>query len=467
MRFRNILSHLLAVSLGTKSPLGVARAFQPPHFLCRIDIPMYSSAERREAVRRQRLAALERYAASNSPSNENVVDPVGTGKSPLVVDLCSDSESDNQQPEKRNRRAKVDCSRESNDGNKRKASSEPNLSVGSDNFLSHQYKKRVSSSSRLLSTTSSSEASSKPVTTAMQLATWNVWFGPHNGRNPHVPQRMNALVKLLLEKDSHDKPLWFVGLQEVTEESHPHLERSLSSAGFTVVPQSNRAPYYCLLCVRSRGPNDPTVLDAGWVNFSTSCMSRGFCYVRVRLPQSENQLLVATTHLESYASKDYNGAKERPQQLQEFERYVKDEMATHPELHHAVLMGDLNWDDERRGKPPDSPMDKVFETEHWKDAWLESRPDPKATCFTYDGKANPMLSNKLQRRFDRCLFLSTSKTAHEDVRCVGTQILGTQALPGLFFDKVNPFNGSSKTYPTAPSDHFGLVVSTELGKSSV
>jgi hypothetical protein len=99
-------------------------------------------------------------------------------------------------------------------------------------------------------------------------------------------------------------------------------------------------------------------------------------------------------------------------------------------------------------------MDTVLRTK-WKDAWLETKSKPKDMCYTYDGKMNPMLGNSLRRRFDRILIRCRSDPPL--LVPTTTRLLGTQAIPGLTFQKQNPYTKTSKEYAVAPSDHFGFV----------
>jgi len=305
-----------------------------------------------------------------------------------------------------------------------------------------------------------------------QAATWNVWFGPPSGGNPHVEPRMKELVRLLSEREGEAaSPLWFVGLQEVTAESWVPLRRELQARGFShFVQQRNSAPYYCVLAVRQGGISPAiTVQESGWRDYSSTIMGRGFCYARVGAGEGR-QALVATTHLESWTGKDYDGARQRQEQLLEWQSFCQKQFREHPNLRAAIFMGDLNWDDERLRKnskaadpPPTEVLSLPFEDmciqQHAGATIAPSKTAPN--WYTYDAKVNPMLGGSLRRRFDRVLVFGRDSGAVQGI-CRGVQLLGQQALPGLYFDKHNPWNGSSRSYPTAPSDHFGLCASVHL-----
>lgn len=343
-------------------------------------------------------------------------------------------------------------------------------------------------SSSVVAAASSRSATTSSPTLQFQAGTYNVWFGPCNAPNPHVGPRMRALARLLRQQDGrtmvdNDRsdnnsektppyyPLWFVGLQEVTHESLPHLVQGLQAGGLTqFVQQDNAAPYFCVLAAKK----ELTILDSGWNNYSTTVMGRGFCFARVRIPFSDRQLLIATTHLESYTGKHFTGANERRLQLLEWKRYCQQQMQRHDKLHSCIFIGDLNWDDESRS-PKDERVSSVLEGCPHQDAWLqyvEHKNLPKAdrAGYTYDCKLNPMLGGNIRKRFDRCIVFprTTSSSSHHgmnnnnnnNVQCHSVELLGKEVLPGLFFDKTSQWG--TKNYPAAPSDHFGLCCKLEL-----
>jgi hypothetical protein len=298
---------------------------------------------------------------------------------------------------------------------------------------------------------------------SFQVATWNVWFGPPNGPNPHVLARMSAMAQILRECNKPlAPPLWFVGFQEVTEEARDVLEKNLPEYKFVRQPSG---PYYCMLGVRqtSAGSN-PILLDSGCVDFRTTVCGRAFCYARVRFPAgSQQEMLVATTHLESYCGKDYTGHDERPIQLLQFEAFARAQMDRHPNLRSCLLMGDYNWDDESKSARLDDKIDRVL-TLPSADVWLQyqqsfqdNRSRSKETCYTYDGPRNPMLGSRLRRRFDRCVAICRDQADLPQTTRV--DLLGTTELPGLRWDKVNSFTGTSREVPTMISDHYGLLAS--------
>jgi endonuclease/exonuclease/phosphatase family metal-dependent hydrolase len=284
---------------------------------------------------------------------------------------------------------------------------------------------------------------------------------------------MAELARIVRERDHQSKPsLWFLGFQEVTAEAEAVLERELPEYRF--VRQRGDMPYRCALAVRQRRPpgdggdvRDPTILDAGCVDYCLTRCGRAFCYARVGIPSScsSKEVLVATTHLESYLSAALPGRDERRAQLEQFQDFAEEQLRLHPKLSFCVLMGDFNYDD-WGPKPPrktvvlDESLDKVL-TLPFADVWLDyvrQRSDLGGeNCYTYDGQRNPMLKNNLRRRFDRCIVVARSST--QLPRTASTELLGTDPFPDLTWVKRNPYNGAviNGQTPTMVSDHYGFL----------
>jgi len=155
-------------------------------------------------------------------------------------------------------------------------------------------------------------------------------------------------------------------------------------------------------------------------------------------------------HLESFVdAQRYNGVEQRELQIVEATKFCQSKMQQHSSLQMAILAGDFNWDDERkRGNAPNRPLLSLI-SDQWNDAGTPFD-------YTYDCKENCMLGGNLRRRFDRCLYLTRndSKIPYEH----SFQKIGNTKLPNLTWNKKNPYNGTSRPVPVAPSDHFGIAV---------
>lgn len=433
-----------------------------------------------QELRRKRLAALsgEITVVGNEASIASAASV--TTVSAEVVDLC-DSSDDERKPAAVASRsaasaagyARVDSDSDDEELMKQFYAQKKRQEANAENGPPAKKRKGVKNASAAgtKKAVSSSTIAKKPTTNKQatrssqedskqrfQVATWNVWFGPPNlgGGEPHASARMKALARHLLQ--AHDpeanNPLLCIGFQEVIDELAVHLFPLLEHAGYQVIRQPG-APYGCALAIYTCGTNSCTMLDASFQPYQVTNMGRGFLYARIQLPFSGNQVLFCTTHLESWIGKDHTGARERLIQLKELEAFCNAEMKTYSNLQTAIITGDMNWDDERpRATGTDPNMTESLQTS-WTDSFLATRQDRRATCYTYDGKLNPMLGGNLRRRFDRCLVRNTSSG---QVETTGTQLVGTGALVGLTWQKYNPYKQTYKEVPTAPSDHFGLMV---------
>jgi endonuclease/exonuclease/phosphatase family metal-dependent hydrolase len=299
------------------------------------------------------------------------------------------------------------------------------------------------------------------------VASYNLWFGSQRNGEPHALARMQVVADLLgacrMTKD--EQPLLFIGLQEVVHALDDALAPLLEAQGYQLVRQAlgspANAPYGVALAVHE----SVIVLEAGFVPFRQTIMARGYCYARGRLPNG-SLCLVLTTHLESWMSADMSGSSERVAQLREMEAYGNAQLAQ-GKAEVALMMGDLNWDDASK-KPNDPFLEEcLVQANDWRDVWvatnhLRTTVDARKG-YTYDAKLNPMLGGGLRRRFDRCLVRAAPKSS---LSILTTKLVGQESLPGLFFDKHNPYKPGAppRRVPTAPSDHFGLLAELELKK---
>eukprot|EP00536_Pseudo-nitzschia_multiseries_P004096 jgi/Psemu1/284865/fgenesh1_pg.66_\ len=311
-------------------------------------------------------------------------------------------------------------------------------------------------------TTRSDTSNNKKNPSNFQIASYNVWFGPPDPEANQVfpAERMKGIVKNL-EMASKMKeielgkscPLLLIGLQELTPSLVQYLTPHLQNVGYRMCtqPLGGLGPSYGIgIAV----PIDLEVVERRFVPYSDSIQGRGFLFV-----QTQN-IVFATTHLESWCGTQYTGSKQREAQLIEVAQFCRDQLKSVPGLELAVITGDFNWDDERKQKKSEAPNRKLLTIlpEGWNDTGVPFD-------YTYDAKENPMLGGNLRRRFDRCIYTTKQgktrglEERRQNYRSISFQKIGRESIPNLVWNKKNPYNGSVKKMPVSPSDHFGIVVS--------
>lgn len=290
-----------------------------------------------------------------------------------------------------------------------------------------------------------------------KLATYNVWFGDDGKGEPYPKERMKAIGEIVQAQNETDCLLAVCGFQEVTQQLGDTLQSSLPE--YTFLRQSG-AYYGCALAIHEK----LSILQHGWIPFSDSSMCRGFLHVRARLPNSNQEILFTTTHLESPLDEQgISNAQERVGQIREMEAFCNIQSQNHKHLKLAVIAGDLNWH-ENTGR--DVPLlEQGLQTMDWKDAWLETSSGADDGGYTYDCIANPFRDGDRQERLDRILHRSMSNTFTP----MEATLVGNTALPDLTIRKhvveqVDAFTTPVKAIrhvPIVPSDHFGLVTTFE------
>lgn len=273
----------------------------------------------------------------------------------------------------------------------------------------------------------SDETRPKDDLTTLKILSYNVWFA----EDIELRIRMRAIGDII---QLHSPNV--ICLQEVTPDIYAILQRSEWWKSYKCSLSFDTAitrPYFCIQL--SKLP----VKSYSCKQFSYSAMGRELCIAEVSVP-GDTPLVVATTHLESPSPGppkwDQMYSKERVKQANE----AVDFLEKHP---NAIFCGDMNWDDKLDGEFP-TP-------DGWIDAWTELK--PKETGWTYDTKANVMLSanRKLQKRLDRFL------VGLRDFRVEGITMVGTEPIPGVTYLKVKK-GGKELELPVLPSDHFGLIL---------
>ena len=284
-------------------------------------------------------------------------------------------------------------------------------------------------------------AAAEPAGAPLKVLSFNVWFE----REETFGARMAAIAAIAADAT-------VVGLQEVTDDSFPHLQRELARRGFgTLFRQTSIAPYYCCLASKS------TLVGVETVPFPGSRMGRGLLVARAAWP-GVGDVLFGVAHLESFVGREVDAAvrAERRAQVARAAATLEAKAAAHG-CAAAVLLGDFNWEDSKDGDA------LAAAGAAWRDAWRD-RGSPKASEFTYDGRANGMLKHGFKHRFDRVFVLdrevkqqtldaadASRAIATTGFRLVGTAQVGTRTIQ----------HEKKGTLPMFPSDHFGVEVTLE------
>jgi len=378
---------------------------------CRVEPSGTEASTRDTASASTKSSSLSNVAASDSTAH---------AKERTIIDLL-DSDDDDDVPD-------------TSKTKKRQWSSSGTASEGPTELSKAKKTKPTASSSM-----------SQPHPSKFQIVSYNVWFGPPDSsvNQLHPEERMAAIAR---ELESCQDNLLFVGFQELTESLRVYLEPHLKRMGYRFCTQPLGGAYGVGLAISKR----VTIVESKFLPFGDSCQGRGLLYVQTPT------MLFGTTHLESYIdAKEYNGATQREAQIVQAATFCQERLRQNPNLQLAMIAGDFNWDDERKrkGTSPNTELLPLLHTQSgdmlWKDAGTPFD-------YTYDGKENPMLGSNLRRRFDRCIYLQSSPS--KATTTAQLHKLGMTAIPSLTWNKRNPFNGSTKVVPVAPSDHFGIAV---------
>jgi tyrosyl-DNA phosphodiesterase 2 len=259
----------------------------------------------------------------------------------------------------------------------------------------------------------------------LKLLTYNVWFADVAQR-----ERMEAIGRLVASSSPH-----VVALQEVT----PGLEEMLRSgswaSSYSFSPSPRGVPYYTLLAVRTTFRR----VSFRRIPFPNSRMGRDVTSCMLELGGGK-RLCVATSHLESFLSREDTSSQERLAQLST----ALSELSRTGSPTDCILAGDMNWDDTLEG-----PMQL---SGGWKDAWKLLRPGEPG--HTYDAGANAMLIGGMRKRLDRVVVRADSYLPGS------IEMVGREAIEGVQYTKTT--KGGSKRLPVLPSDHFGLLYTARL-----
>ncbi|VVA91025.1 unnamed protein product [Arabis nemorensis] len=275
-----------------------------------------------------------------------------------------------------------------------------------------------------------SASDSGTASSSLKILSYNVWFR----EDLELISRMKAIGNLIQLHSPH-----LICFQEVTPEIYEIFSKSNWWKAYSCsvsVDVARTKGYYCMLLSKVG------VKSFSCKSFRNSIMGRELSVAEVEVP-GRKPLVLATSHLESPCPGppkwDQMFSRERVQQAEEAIEILRANT-------NVVFGGDMNWDDKLDGKFP--LPDK------WVDVWEVLKPGDSG--FTYDTKANPMLSGNrsLQKRLDR-IFCRL-----DDYKLGGIEMVGKEAIPGLSYVKEKKVRGAVKELelPVLPSDHFGLLL---------
>lgn len=201
----------------------------------------------------------------------------------------------------------------------------------------------------------------------MKVLSLNLWFSEYLRK-----ERTLIFVNYVLENQPD-----IICLQEVIapvlayiyqsiKDVYPHVHTSVEDYGYG-------------LAIISKLP----IENRKNLNFKETRMNRGILYGRVK------DCIIATTHLESEFRK-VNKCK-----IEQFNKMM--ELLTN--FDKVIIVGDTNLT-----KNDESSID----IKDFKDVYLEYD-NSKEKLYTYDGKENPIIKNKIRSRVDR-MFIKGAKT---------------------------------------------------------
>ena len=185
-----------------------------------------------------------------------------------------------------------------------------------------------------------------------------------------------------------------VGFQEVTDDSFPYLEAALKRQGFhSLLKQETPAPYYC--CVAAKKP----LRQVRTHPFPRSMMGRGVLSAVASWGDVDVHVGVVTSSPSSARSTTRPCARNASASSRRPAPSFRGGAGTGL----AVLLGDCNWDDRDARRASTSGAD-------WRDAWEEAG-YPRDAQYTYDGRANRMLSHRYQNRATTASSCSTVRSS--------------------------------------------------------
>ena len=296
----------------------------------------------------------------------------------------------------------------------------------------------------LADTAGAQRAAALPVL-QIRFMTYNLWFDESNRA-----ARMGGILDIIQKKNPH-----IIAFQEMIPEFVALLKPALERIGYRVELQNGgQEPYFVGLAVCAPLKFEYVAFDP----FPSSQMGRGLLWGLITGPVGTRPVLAGSVHLESFAGKKNPGTRQRQEQLHRCLASMSSAAERHV-VGSAVILGDMNWNDQTDGdmrillQATEQGSQRITDGWSVRDVWTELHPGEHG--WSYDGRANAMLANTLQARFDRAILLSKLS----DVGACGKiwtpssiGLCGKRPLPGL-----HRRMDSGRMLAVLPSDHFGVL----------
>ena len=194
----------------------------------------------------------------------------------------------------------------------------------------------------------------------MRIFSLNVWF-----ENYLKKERLAILIDYII-KNNFD----IILLQEITIDFISDLYKLINNL-YNYIHIDLDEDYYgtCII-------SNYEIKDKEIIRFKNSKMRRGLILCNI------NSIIFATSHLESEFNKDN---KIKIEQFNNCIKYLS-------KFNNVLFIGDTNLT---------TSDEKKINTLYFKDVYLEID-NSLINKYTYDGKLNPLLNNKIRSRIDRC-----------------------------------------------------------------
>eukprot|EP01083_Nonionella_stella_P149462 474826_1 len=289
---------------------------------------------------------------------------------------------------------------------------------------------------------------------SLTYITWNVWFQ----EEIQVIERMKAIGNII---DKHKADI--VCFQEITPLILDILQNGdwYRNNGYssTILPSHGAFEglrYFNVIMTRHEFVRDAIQFKY----FKNTQMGRHLIVTPIQLKTNDKRIVyAATSHLESPVGTWAGGRKDKfsPQRKEQLAHSLQvlddDKICSNK---NVIFGGDFNWCRPTKNAENDGDLNKLLHGP-WTDCWHALHPNDKG--YTYDAKANGMLSGYLQNRLDRIVYKKNG-----DLRLKSCQMIGREAIPNITYVKTfkRKKGNEDKILPVFPSDHFGLVAQFDI-----